>query len=911
MFNFSVVTPGVDNYSFKASILTFDGDTKILADPSWDGQDPDAVLFMEHHLKEVQLILLSHSTPEFISGYVLLCIKFPNLMSSISVYSTLPVNQLGRISTVEYYRANGILGPLKSALLELDDVDEWFDRINLLKYLQSTTVLESKLGLTPYNAGHTLGGTFWLITKRIEKVIYAPAWNHSKDSFLNSAAFMSSSTGNPLTSLMRPTALITNSDLGSLMPHKKRIEKFLTLVDATLANGGPVLLPTSLSGRFLELFRLIDEHLSGHSIPVYFLSYLGTKILSYASNLLDWMTSGLMNEWDDDMGDTSGLPFAPSKVDLLMDPSELIQLSGPKIIFCSGSDLANGDLSTEVFKNICQDEKTTILITEKSSFGTSNTLSSMLYKEWFTLAKQKNGKPEDGVAVPLEKVISIDTWTREELLAGVELLDFQEKINGQRREKLLVKVRDKKNQNMLNADTVDAEDSTDDEEVSSDEEELVATTEIGNDKQIQTEQEVHVVDELTAHEAFVTDYIKQALEHNQPLDLKITHKMKPRQAMFPYFVAAHKQKFDDYGEIIDSKDFQKTDEVSNTQIIMEGKKKFEENERRNGPRTERRDGGTENRLTPQEMLNNQLLQKNLDTMFNPRKRIPLNSGSSFSSKSSLRMRCGLSYIDLSGLVDLRSLNMIVSSLKPYNLILLPDTTAYDQNDEELNGLFAVSAMFLQQQDESKKDETKKQLFTSSRYLSLSNIRSELSSEPLKNNTKMNILQVHINETLKIGGAANDDEVQALNNFEVKLDDNLVKDLHWQNIDGSYRVARVFGELELYNNTDKKRKEVGDYINPTTLYTLKKAKTESTGGNPKLAIGNIRLPELKKKLQSRNLNSEFKSEGTLVVNDTLAIRKVAYSFASDGDDTGDVVIEGNVGVLYYQVKECIKEMLAYV
>ena len=80
-------------------------------------------------------------------------------------------------------------------------------------------------------------------------------------------------------------------------------------------------------------------------------------------------------------------------------------------------------------------------------------------------------------------------------------------------------------------------------------------------------------------------------------------------------------------------------------------------------------------------------------------------------------------------------------------------------------------------------------------------------------------------------------------------------------------------------------------------------------DPKLAIGNIRLPELKKKLQARNLVLEFKSEGTLVVNDTLAIRKVAYGFG-DGEDTGDVVIEGNVGPLYYEVKECIREMLAY-
>ena len=275
MFTFSIITPSTDDYSCKASLLSFDNDIKILADPSWNGNNHNDILYMEQYLKEVDIILLSHSTPEFISGFVLLCIKFPNLMSNIPIYSTLPVNQLGRVSTVEYYRANGILGPLNNSILEVDEVDEWFDKIIPLKFFQTLSVFDNRLVITPYNAGHTLGGTFWLITRRLEKIIYAPSWNHSKDSFLNSASFLSSSSGNPLSQLMRPTVLITNTDLGSTMSHKKRTEKFLNLVDATLANGGAVLLPTSLSGRFLELLHLIDQHLQSAPIPVYFLSYSG------------------------------------------------------------------------------------------------------------------------------------------------------------------------------------------------------------------------------------------------------------------------------------------------------------------------------------------------------------------------------------------------------------------------------------------------------------------------------------------------------------------------------------------------------------------------------------------------------------------------------------------------------------
>ncbi|EGW31555.1 uncharacterized protein SPAPADRAFT_67601 [Spathaspora passalidarum NRRL Y-27907] len=939
MFSFSLISPSEGDLSFKASLLSFDNEFKLLADPSWDGKDANAVLFMEQHLSEVNAVLLSHSTPDFISGYVLLCLKFPNLMSTMPVYSTLPVNQLGRISTVEYYRANGVLGPLDSAILEIDEVDNWFDRVTLLKYQQSTNLMDNKVTITPYNAGHTLGGAFWLIVKRIDKVIYAPAWNHSKDSFLNSASFISTSTGNPLLSLLRPTAFITAPDLGSTMPHKRRTEKFLQLVDATLANGGAALLPTSLSGRFLELFHLIDEHLQGAPIPVYFLSYSGTRILSYASNLLDWMSGSFIKSWDETSGDggrgggkaLSSMPFDPSKVDLLLDPSELIQLSGPKIVFCSGIDIKSGDISSETFQYLCNNEKTTVILTEKSQLENGG-LNSMLYKEWYELTKKKlGGKIEDGTAVPLDKTVSIEDWTRETNLEGRELSDFQERITQQRKEKLLAKVRDKKNQNILNAENVDDEDSSEDE----DEEEQVPEEETKGEaaKSVTTTDAIvttatSVVDELAAHEAFVMDHIKQSLKDNIPIDLKITHRLRPRSAMFPYFMTTRKQKFDDYGQVIDVADFEKTDETSNAKIIMEGKKKFDEKRRWNEEKSnddnkqkKNQNKQQANKLTPQEQLNQQLIQKNLDTLYNPRKRVPLNAASSFASQSQmLKIRCGLSFVDLSGLVDLRSLGIIVQALKPYNLLLLPDFNSIPEL--EVNGLKQVQEMFDHQQNEQLQEESKKKILTSSRYLSLSSIRSGLSSAiSTYGGNKMNVLVVESDKPVKIGTESESGGI-GLNNFEINLDDSIIKDLRWQKIGSNYRVAKVHGELELQNPIAKEKTErtLSDYINPTTYFTLKKSDDESLrkrrkvvnqrlqdpklkpliSNGPKLAIGNIRLPDLRKNLQEKNMNAEFKQEGTLVVNDVLTIRKVAYG-TSESDDSGDIVIEGNYSRLHQYTK----------
>lgn len=882
-------------------------------------------------------MVLSHSTPEFLGGFMMLCIKFPDLMKEIKVYSTAAVAQLGRVATIEFYRSLGIIGPLKDALMEVSDVDEWFDSIIPLKYYQTINVME-RVALTSYNSGHTLGGSFWLIQKKLEKIIYAPSWNHSKDSFLNAASFLSSSTGNPMSQLMRPTGLITSTDLGSNMSHKKRSEKFLQLVDATLANGGSVLLPTSLGGRFLELLHLIDEHLQSAPIPVLFLSYSGTNVLRYASGLLEWMTPKLSKDLENansivtnNMANRNHYPFDPSKVDLLSSPYELTQLAGPKVVFTSGVDLKNGDLSSEALRVLCQDEKTTIILTEKTHFGHDQSINRQLYNEWYTLCKQRNdNKVEDGVAVPLEKTLDLEDWNLEEDLVGTELNDFREKINEKRTQKLLEQVRDRKNK-FLTGERFDGESSSDEEgeedEADEGEEEEAAPEEVPESKEMDQGQngttsgdkvvdkppaeKGDIMDDGATQEALVAENIKISMEQNLPLDIRVTAKLRPRQAMFPFFSAQDKQEFDDYGATINPENFKKKDDTSN---------KFGLEHKRNQAKKWRTDFDDEqadqNKLTPQEMLNNEVIKRNLDSLFHPRKRVKVTStGSTYSSNNlqQLNVRCGLSYVDLSGLVDLRSLGLIISSLKPAHLLLLPDTSVDATSDEEMNGLVKVQKMLSLQQDTKGSEEDS--AVKSAKFLSLSSIRSD-SLNGSKSGSKMGIRVTEPNELISIG---NETDGVNVGDFEVKLDESIIDNLKWQSIDGSYRVAQVSGVLEIQQpNENKRRKTMGDIINQSSEFSLKAVdqvtgsinSTKLNSNGPKIAIGNIRLPDLKRKLMSKNLNAEFKSEGTLVVNDKVSIQKVNYG-SSESDDTGDIIINGQMGALYYEVKNCIRDMLAYV
>lgn len=963
MFTFTLLTPGKDNHGSKSALITIDNDVRILADPAWNGKNVEDLDYIEPILKQTNIIILSHSTPEFLGAFVILCVKYPDVMKNIKVYSTTAISQLGRVSTVEFYRSVGIIGPLKDAIIEVSDVDEWFDTIIPLKYFQTVNVLE-RLVFTPYNSGHTLGGSFWLIQKKLEKIIYAPSWNHSKDSFLNAASFLSSSSGNPISQLMRPTGLITSTDLGSNMPHRKRTERFLSLVDATLTNGGTVLLPTSISGRFLELLHLIDQHLKGAPIPVLFLSYSGTNVLRYATSLLEWMNPKLAKEIENANSLTSNLsrppPFDPSRVDLISSPYDLTQMAGPKVVFTSGVDLKNGELSSEALRILCQDEKTTIILTEKTHFGYDNTISSQLYNDWYHLCKQRNDNTaEDGIVVPLEKTIDVPDWYLEEDLVGSELNDFRDKINMKRKQKLLEQVRERKNR-FLAADRFDASASSSEEEDDDDDgddadagredgeppaeplveaepgskdlnPEKVPEKDSSNGTQtadLETTNSTDIMDDAATQEALVSENIKTSMEQNLPLDIKITNKLRPRQAMFPFFSQLEKQDFDDYGAIINPDDFKKKDDFAN-QFGLEHKRNQAKKWRTNNNNFDNDDGGIEdqNKLTPQEMLNNEIIKNNLDSLFRPRKRVPLSStGSAYSSASTLQqmnVRCGLSFVDLSGLVDLRSLGLIISSLKPANLLLLPDSGISESSDEEMNGLKKVQKMIALQQETSKGVDDKNSVFKSARFLSLSTIRSD-SFHGYKSTNKMEIQTTEPNETITIG---NETDGVNIGDFEIKLDESIIENLKWQGIDGSYKVAQVAGLLEIQHHKDptnnKRRKTVKDIINLSSEFNLKGFdQVHGTGAaaaavnksfninGPKIAIGNIRLPDLKRKLMSQNLNAEFKSEGTLVVNDKISITKVTYG-ASDSDDTGDIIVNGQMGPLYYQVKNCIRDMLAYV
>lgn len=152
------------------------------------------------HLHQIDAVLLTY--PDFYHLGLL-----PYLVGKLGlkcpVYATIPVYKMGQMFLYDLYqsRHNGE----DFTLFTLDDVDAAFDLIIQVKYSQTVQLKGTLIGsfqlcnrvyrcvfvgkghgltITPYAAGHMVGGTMWKIVKDGEEdIIYAVDYNHKKERY--------------------------------------------------------------------------------------------------------------------------------------------------------------------------------------------------------------------------------------------------------------------------------------------------------------------------------------------------------------------------------------------------------------------------------------------------------------------------------------------------------------------------------------------------------------------------------------------------------------------------------------------------------------------------------------------------------------------------------------------------------
>ncbi|KAH9173303.1 beta-lactamase-like protein [Lactarius sanguifluus] len=495
-----------------------------------------------------------------------------------------------------------------------------FNAVNTLRYSQPAHLSGRCQGLTitPFNAGHSLGGTIWKIrSPSVGTIMYAVNMNHMRERHLDGTILMSGAGGAIFESLARPDLLITDTERANVIGsrRKDRDAALIDTITTTLSSRSSLLLPCDASTRVLELLVLLDQHWSFARLkfPICLLSRTGREMLTFVRSMMEWLGGTVSKE---DVGeDTSGkrnpkrkrdeeaedeaigaLALRFKHLEFFSNPQMLLQTyssKDPKLILAVPASFSHGP-SRLLFADFASIPDNVILLTGR---GEEGTLGRRLFERWNNSQRVE------------------DKWDKGKLGSNVMLdgsleLRLNSKVPLAGRPAAQAALARK--QQLLEADEEDEEDveralGLDTEATKAD----GADWGRGMDADDSARQMLSFDIYLKGNVSRAASFFKSAGKENQ------------RFRMFPY--VEKKRRVDEYGEVIDVRDEEAEDE--------EGKDRKRQEE--------------ESKKVPEEV---------------PSKYV--------SSVAEVQLACRLLFVDLEGLNDGRAIKTIIPKVAPRKLILV-------------------------------------------------------------------------------------------------------------------------------------------------------------------------------------------------------------------------------------------------
>ncbi|OCL03882.1 hypothetical protein AOQ84DRAFT_391925 [Glonium stellatum] len=850
-----------------------------------------------------------------------------------------------------------------------DEIAGYFSLIHPLKYSQPHQPLPSPfspplsgLTVTAYSAGHTLGGTIWHIQHGLESIVYAVDWNQAREHVLSGAAWLGGAgTGGSevIEQLRRPTAMICSSRGSGPVTlaggRKKRDDTLLSMIRDTVAKGGTVLIPSDSSARVLELSYLLEETWQAEveqgdgSSPLknarlYLASRTSGATMRYVRSMLEWMEEGIVREFEtasgaqetqahkrnrSQQGGFAGgakqddpkfarAPFDFKYLKLLERKTQvnrLLAAEGPRVILASDTSLEWG-FSKEALRSIAGDNRNLVILTERVGQSASDKkgLGRYLWELW-------DERRDDAAEIDAENSATaiVDASGNEVVLQHVQLAPLS---GGEIPLYQQYLARQRQLQNTMQGDTSTALETSAD--VVDDRSSSTSTTSEDSDVEHQGKA-LNTAATLShaRHKLGLSDAelgINILIRRKNVYDYEVRGK-KGREKMFPY--VAKRRRADDFGDLIRPEEYlraEERDEVDGEDMRDGGtkrenavgqKRKWDDVGVRNAAGARRLSNGLNKRRKAAAMAaDDRDADMELGGKADPRRRAAEPESDSEDGESdeeaaeakvegpskvvfsleTLRLECRISFVDFSGLHDKRSIQMLVPLIKPRKLILVAGEEA------ETNELAADCRKLL-------------------------NSGAEEATE--------GGIDVF---TPCIGGTI--DASVDTNAWTVKLSQSLIRRLHWQKVKGLGVVA-ITGRLEAASLHDK----AGPEAAKKKMRTVKAEGQDSQGKDEAesevdatpvldvvpanmaaatrsvaqpLHVGDLRLADLRKIMQASGMTAEFRGEGTLVINGTVAVRK---------SGTGKIEVDGGAysmgdprnteGGTFFKVKRKIYEGLAVV
>lgn len=825
-------------------------------------------------------------------------------------------------------KAKGILLPPPTA----DEIARYFSYIHPLKYSQPHEPSPSPfspplngLTLTAYNAGHTVGGTIWHIQHGMESIVYAVDWNQARENVISGASWFgwTGGTGTEvIEQLRKPTALVCSTKGGDKLAlpggRKRRDDLLLSMLRNCFAKGGTALIPTDTSARVLELAYVLehawreaasedgDDRLRNAGLYLAGKKAHGTMRL--ARSMLEWMDEGIVREFeasgdalsrenqfkqsDVKESDRRLGPFNFQHLKVIERKSKLDRIVGsqkPKVILTSDTSFDWG-YSRHVLQQMASNPNNLIIMTEplpsdpeRSGMNEHLFRTRIGYDIWRMYEQRANGvimePAKDG-----EQLEQVRTGT-EITIADVEKtrlepsdhMIYQQYLATQQQLQRTSQTRGETTTNN-HADMLDDASSSSSSEDSDSEQQgrvLNFSASLAHSNK----------SKLAVSDADLG--VNILIRRKGVYDYDVRGK-KGRDRMFPY--VPHRRRRDEYGEFIRPEEYLRAEERDESEVqpsrAADGRinTKLGQKRRFGDIGTEGRGDGSKKRRSQTD-----LPAGTLAVGFSPRGGEDESSESEEERESqgvegpgraalkstTVTLNARIAFVDFTGLHDKRSLEMLIPLIQPRKLILVggmrEETLALAT---ECKKLLAVKAGI----DISASAKSPVDIFTPS-----------------------------LGETV--------DASVDTNAWMVKLSKTLARRLKWQNV-RNLGVVALTGQLrppepvaaedeaEGAHKRQKMAKVGGGGDMPTlpepsgSLMPQKESfplldmlpinMTAATRSLSRpLHVGDLRLADLRRHMQAAGHKAEFRGEGTLLVDDCVAVRKAG---------TGKIEIEGGVASL---------------
>lgn len=801
----------------------------------------------------------------------------------------------------------------------------------------------------------------------MESIVYAVDWNQFRENVFSGAAWLDGSGGGGaevIEQLRKPTALVCSAKgaekIGLAGGRKKRDDQLLDLIRSTVGKGGTVLIPTDTSGRVLELAYLLEHAWRrafserGVESPLkntklYLASRTVGTTMRYARSMIEWMDENVVREFEAEANDAnnkqnkrgdgksaSTRDFEPATkstgpfefrflrlIERKKHVEKITSTKAAKVIIASTSSLEWG-FSRDILQRIAADPENLIILTEdysvdRKSGGLVDGVCGTLW-QWYRDKKggipTANGSHGQNLAhaPPAGRKLEFKNAERVQL-EGKELLMYQQYLATQRRLQTTLQAA-----NGVNLET--SPDALDDGSSAS----SSSSEESDSEKQGKALNTAATAAHYNRNKAGLN---KETLGVNVLLrqpgvhDYNVQGK-KGRDHMFPY--VSKRRRADDFGELIRPEDYLRAEEREETdghgreddgpgkQVRLGQKRKWGDF----GVQSEHEQHGVESskrRRQQGSRASNNLAANGYNGESNANGH-GSDQGDEFSEEEdagtqdvpagpskvgfksfSVSAHLQIAYVDFAGLHDQRSLSMLIPLIQPRKLVLIGG------NASETASLAKDIAPKLNPSSNHGDDKTLSVVFTPS------------------NGQKI-------------------DASMDTNAWTLKLGEALGRRLHWQNVRGLGVVTLMGiltsaikdGQTPAEQTSRKRQKLLKREVDDTKLDEISVASVKAPELIPVLDIlpanltaatrsvaqplhvGDLKLADLRKILQSAGHTAEFRGEGTLLIDGLVTVRKSAtgkVEVESTGLDASDPLRTRNIEAPFYAVKRKIYEGLALI